>query len=88
MYSYIYADRQVNHFVGHKTQEGIERLALRYIQDMIGFPVNPTIAQKEVIDALQEKNAKKAMSAWDYFARTELNQTVACHVIEPLVIVE
>jgi hypothetical protein len=55
---------------------------------MIGFPVNPTIAQKEVIDALQEKNAKKAMSAWDYFARTELNQTVACHVIEPLVIVE
>jgi hypothetical protein len=90
MYSYIYADRGLNYFVGHKTREGIDKAALDYIKNMAGFepPPHASRAHKEVFNAIQSKDVKAAIEAWNYYARTELNYTVACHTIEPLVIVE
>lgn len=90
MYSYIYADRNLNYFVGCKTKEGIEKAALDYIKNMAGYdmPRNATRALQDVFAALDKKDAKEAIDAWNYYARTEQNITVSCHLIEPLVIVE
>jgi hypothetical protein len=90
MYSYIYADRALNYFVGHKTKEGINKAALDYIKNMAGYelPPNASRAHRDVFDAVQKQDVQAAIEAWNYYARTELNSTVACHKIEPLVIVE
>lgn len=89
-YSYIYADRGLNYFVGHKTEEGINKAALDYIKNMAGYemPNNASRAHKEVFDAIKKNDVRLAIEAWNYYAKTELNTTVACHKIEPLVIVE
>jgi hypothetical protein len=90
MYSYIYADRALNYFVGSKTTDGINKAALDYIKNMAGYELPPhaSRAHKEVFAAIQKQDVQAAIEAWNYYARTELNYTVACHKIEPLVIVE
>lgn len=89
-YSYIYADRGLNYFVGHQTKEGIEKTALDYIKNMAGFELQPNASKalREVFAAIDRKDAYAAIEAWNYYARTELHATVACHTIEPLVITE
>jgi hypothetical protein len=95
MFSYVYANgtdgqRGLTYYVAAETEAGINKLALEFISGMIGDyrtqDANPPL--KPAIDAVEAKDIKAAIEAWNEFATTELQQTIARHHIEPIELIE
>jgi hypothetical protein len=97
MFSYMYADGRngMNYAIAAKTQDGINRLALEYMNTMLGnegYIANSKPAPPEevqaIYDAIDKKDIDKAIAAWDTYATVTLKQVVTCHKIEQFNIVE
>lgn len=89
MYSYIYSDDQygkgIGYFVSHQNENGIKNLVLENIQNLVGIigkPVAPEL--QELYAALIEKDANKAIMAWNKYATEYLNLNILIHKFEPI----
>ncbi len=102
MYSYIYADGRaiISYAAGSKTKDGIERIALDHIKNMIrgeieyktpsvfGADATQPPEVQNILDAVEAKDILKSIEAWNYYATTFMKLTITCHKIERFNIVE
>lgn len=84
MFSYIYADEKtgqgLGYFVVHTSEDGTNKEALRHIKDL--FEATGKQASKKLQQALNNKNAKEAIEAWNEYSVSELNIGIYYHNID------
>ena len=93
MFAYIYADnnsgRDIGAFLTHQTEQGINEAAINHISGMIGYmEQNASKAMRDVFSAIERQDVAGAIDAWNHYSTSELKNTITCHRVEPIKLVE